>query len=385
MQGLVRGFLAFELTGSFAALGTLFLINSLPGMAFAVWGGVLADRIRRRKRIIQIGQLVNAVNASIVGLMLLAGVLRFEHLLVAAFLQGTVNSVMMPARQAMLPGVVGMSQLTSAVAINAAARDSVRLLAPAAGGFLIHVLGAYWVYFLMAGTYLFATAALMPVTSEHETGPRRAGGTSNTSKGGRAREGWRDIKEGMSYIRGDAILRPLLLFNIVFAVLAMPYIFMLPGFVVAVFQDGPDRLGLLLSFIGAGALGGAFIVAALGPNHRGATLLVAVIIQGIALIAFAASDNFWLSAPIAVVVGLTEALRMSLSNVLVQTYVQDQYRGRVMSVYMLQRSLAQFGAFFAGLLAAAVGVQLVLGGMAFVLVLIAVAVLVLHTRLRTLA
>ncbi len=171
MQRLVRGFLTYELTGSFAALGTLFLINSLPGMAFAVWGGVLADRIRRRKRIVQVGQVINALNATIVGLMLLGGLLRFEHLLVAAFLQGTVNSIMMPARQALLPGVVGLSSLTSVVAINAAARDSVRLLATGAGGFLIHALGAYWVYFLMAGTCLFATAALVPVHSAHEASP----------------------------------------------------------------------------------------------------------------------------------------------------------------------------------------------------------------------
>ncbi|MBT5774669.1 MAG: MFS transporter, partial [Dehalococcoidia bacterium] len=373
MQGLVRGFLTFELTESFAALGTLFLINSIPGMLFALWGGVLADRIQRRKRIVQTGQLINALNATIVGLMLVTDVLRFEHLLIAAFLQGTVNSVMMPARQAMLPGVVGLPNLTSAVAVNAAARDSIRLLAPAVGGFLIHILGAYWVYFLMAGTYLFASATLIPVRSSDDTARRRASG------------GWRDIVEGIRYIYRDDTLRPLLSFNILFAILAMPYIFMLPGYVADVFEDGADRLGLLLSFIGAGALCGALIVATLGPNHRGKTLLLAVTIQGLALIAFATTKSFWIAAPIAVVIGLSEALRMSLSNVLVQTYVQDEFRGRVMSAYMLQRALAQFGAFFAGLLAAVIGVQLVLGGMAALLVLVATAVLAFHQRLRTLA
>jgi len=375
MQGLVRGYLTFELTESFAALGSLFLINSIPGMAFALGGGVLADRIQRRKRIVQVGQLINALNATIVGLMLVADVLRFEHLLIAAFLQGTVNSFMMPARQAMLPGVVGIPNLTSAVAVNAAARDTIRLLAPAAGGFLIAVLGAYWVYFLMAGTYLFASAALIPVRSTHDA----------TGRSGRRGGGLRDIIEGVRYVRRDPVLGPLLFFNICFAILAMPYVFMLPGFVAAVFEQGADRLGLLLSFIGAGALGGAFTVAALGPNRRGRIFLTAVIIQGVALIGFAASDNFWLSVPIAVVIGLSEAVRMSLSNVLVQTYLQEEYRGRVMSAYMMQRALAQFGAFFAGLLAAVVGVQLVLGGMAVVLVVLAGAVLTFNSRLRTLA
>ena len=259
--------------------------------------------------------------------------------------------------------------------------DTDGLLAPAAGGFLIHVLGAYWVYFLMAATYLFATAALVPVQST------QAAGTETTSRGGAERRsgGWSDIKEGLRYIRTNAILRPLLLVNIIFAVLAMPYVFMLPGFVAEVFEDGADRLGLLLSFIGAGALGGAVMVAMLGPGHRGAAYLVAVIVQGMALTAFAALDSFWVSAPISIAIGFSEAVRLSLSNVLVQTYVEDRYRGRVMSAYMLQRSLAQFGAFFAGLLAALVGVQLVLGSMAVFLVLIASAILVLHSRLRTLA
>lgn len=373
MQGLVRGYLTFELTESFAALGTLFLINSIPGMAFALWGGVLADVIKSRKRIVQIGQLINALNATIVGLMLVADILRFEHLLIAAFLQGTVNSVMMPARQAMLPGVVGLPNLTSAVAVNAAARDTIRLLAPAAGGFLIHVFGAYWVYFIMAGTYLFASATLVPVRSIHDTAQRRASG------------GWRDIVEGFHYVRRDPTLGPLLFFNICFAILAMPYVFMLPGYVADVFEDGADRLGLLLSLIGAGALVGAFVVATLGPGRRGTIFLVAVIVQGGALIAFSTSDSFGVAASVAVLIGLSEAVRMSLSNVLVQTYVEEEYRGRVMSAYMMQRSLAQFGAFFAGILAAVIGVQLVLGGMAAILVLLAVGVLTIHQRLRTLA
>jgi MFS family permease len=257
--------------------------------------------------------------------------------------------------------------------VNAAARDTIRLLAPAAGGFLIHVFGAYWVYFIMASTYLFASATLVPVRSVHDTALRRASG------------GWRDIVEGFRYVRRDPTLGPLLFFNICFAILAMPYVFMLPGYVADVFEDGADRLGLLLSLIGGGALAGAFVVATLGPGRRGTIVLAAVIVQGGALIAFTTSDSFAVAAPVAVLIGLSEAVRMSLSNVLVQTYVEEEYRGRVMSAYMMQRALAQFGAFFAGIVAAAIGVQLVLGGMAALLVLLGASVLGFHRRMRTLA
>ena len=231
MQALVRGFLTFELTESFAALGTLFLVNSLPGMALALFGGVLADRVRQRKRIVQVGQLVNATNATVVGLMLVAGVLRFEHLLVAALLQGGVNSIMMPARQAMLPCVVGMPLLTSAVAVNAAGRDSIRLLAPAAGGWLIAALGAYWVYFIMAGMYLLGTVSLTRVNAGDSLSRRAASGRL------------RDLVEGVRYVAGDPTLKPLLLSNILFAMLAMAYVFLLPGFVSSVMEGAPTGSG----------------------------------------------------------------------------------------------------------------------------------------------
>jgi MFS family permease len=265
-----------------------------------------------------------------------------------------------------------MPLLTSAVAVNAAGRDSIRLLAPAAGGWLIAAIGAYWVYFLMAGMYLFATASLTRVSTGDTAGRRRASG------------GLGDLVEGVRYVVRDPTLRPLLLFNILFAMLAMPYVFLLPGFVAAVIEGGAERLGLLLSLIGVGSLGGALVVGALGPRRRGLIYLLSVILQGTGLIVFASSSAFAVSASIVVVIGLAEAVRLSLSNVLVQTYVEDEFRGRVMSVYMMQRSLAQFGAFFAGLLAAVLGVQLVLGAMALALVLLATAVVALHERLRTL-
>ena len=134
-----------------------------------------------------------------------------------------------------------------------------------------------------------------------------------------------------------------------------------------------------------GSLGGALVVATLGPRRRGLIYLLSVILQAGSLLVFAASSAFWVPASIVVVIGLAEAVRLSLSNVLVQTYVEDAFRGRVMSAYIVQRSLAQFGAFFAGLLAAAFGVQLVLGAMALALGALATAILAWHAQLRTLA
>ena len=358
MQNLVRGYLTFELTGSYAALGTVFLVNAIPGLGLALYGGVLADRVKNRKNIVFVGQLLNAGNAFAVGLLVLADVLAFEHLLLAGFLQGGVNAIMMPARQAMMPEVVGMRRLMNAVALNAAGRDSVRLLAPALGGFLIAWFGAAWIYFLMAGFYTFASAALLPVRTDalesEDSAPRR-----RTTAGGLTA-----VKEGLRYMAANTVMQPMLVSTVAFALLAMPYVFLMPGWVASVLNEGPAKLGILFSLIGVGSLAGAVLIAGMEPRRRGMLYLAAVALQGVALMGFAASDIFWITAPIVVITGIGEAGRMSLGNVLVQSYVDDEYRGRVMSVFMMQRSLASLGTFFVGVLASVFGVQAIIGALA---------------------
>ncbi len=378
MQMLVRGYLTYELTGSYAALGTVFLANAIPGLGLSLYGGVLADRVAQRKRIVLVGQLLNAANAFVVGLLVLSDVIAFEHLLVASFLQGGVNAIMMPARQAMIPEVVGMRRLMNAVALNAAGRDSIRLLAPALGGVLLAAFGAAWIYFLMAGFYTFASATLLRVRTDALAG-REAQPRRRDERGGLG-----GIADGLRYLARDPNLRPLLVSTIAFALLAMPYVFLMPGWVAGVLHEGPAKLGILLSLVGVGSLAGAIVIAGMEPRRRGLLYLSAVALQGVALTGFAISEVFWITAPIMLVVGIGEAGRMSLGNVLVQSYVADEYRGRAMSVFMMQRSLASLGTFFVGVLASAIGVQWVLGGLAVALFALASAGLFVAPGLRKL-
>ncbi|HJN91570.1 MAG TPA: MFS transporter [Dehalococcoidia bacterium] len=377
MQMLVRGFLTYELTGSYAALGTVFLFNAIPGIALSLYGGVLADRVRNKKIVLQVGQSLNAVNAIVVGLLVLTDIIAFEHLILASFLQGGVNAIMMPARQAMMPEVVGRRRLMNAVALNAAGRDSIRLLAPAAGGALLAAFDASWIYFLMAGFYTLATVALIRVHT-NALGPS-APPPTRWGRGGMA-----EVRDGLRYLWGDPTMRPLLVSTVVFALLAMPYIFLMPGWVASVLDEGPGKLGILLSLVGVGSLFGAIVIAAMPSRRRGLLYLAAVALEGAALIAYSVSEMYWVTAGIIIVVGLGEAGRMSLGNVLVQNYVVDEYRGRAMSVFMMQRSLASLGTFFVGVLASAVGVQVVIGGLAVALCLLALIGIFVSPVLRRL-
>src|SRR6185436_13276307 len=130
MQLLVRGVLVFQLTGSFAALGTMALANAIPGLLFAPIGGVIADRAPK-KTVIQLAQLYNVGNAAILA-VLAAGFfglhLAFWHLFLSAFLQGGINSMMMPSRQSIISDLVGRERLMNAVALNTSGQNLMQLV-----------------------------------------------------------------------------------------------------------------------------------------------------------------------------------------------------------------------------------------------------------------
>ena len=373
MQMLARGYLAFDLTGSFAALGAIGLANAVPMLALSLYGGVIADRLPK-KRVLQAGQTVSALIALFVATLLVADLLTFVHLLAAGAAQGVVMALMMPSRQSILPEVVGMERLMNAVSLQAAGMNLMRLSGPAVGGFLIAWVGAEALYFIMTAMYMVAVFALAPVRLRYEGGGRP----------GRRRGSGGALTEGLRYIRNDATIFLLLVMTFVISILAMPYLLMLPGFVEAIFGGGPEELGILISVGGVGSLVGALTLASLPAKRRGLLLVSSGLLMGVALIGFSASPTIWIGGAFMFFVGVGSAGRQALGNVLLQTYTENEYRGRVMSIYMTQISLMSFGAFAIGLIAEAVGAQWALGGMAALLVVMSLGFLALSPLLRRL-
>ena len=374
LQQLLRGYLVFDLTGSFAALGLMSLAQALPMLMLSLPGGILADRFPR-KHVVQAGQVVNVANALVLAALVASGWLRVEHLIASAFVQGVVMSLMMPARQSMIPDIIPLGRLTNAIALNSAGMQSMRLFAPGAGGALTAWAGADWGYGVTAALYLVAILGIVPIPTRL-TDPARHGGSSGSAAG--------DALDGVRYIVVDPTIRMLLAVNLVTVVLAMPYIIILPGFVETVFGGGAGSLGFFLSITGIGSLGGSLAVASLPDRRRGLLLMVSSLLTGAALFFFAVSSSFWLSSAILIVVGVGTAGRLSLSNVLVQAYVEERYRGRVLSLYMTQFSLLFIGAFFIGILAEWFGVQRVMAAVSLALVAVSAAVIVFVPRIREL-
>ena len=377
MQMLVRGYLVFELTGSFAALGIIGLVSAIPVIALSLVGGVIADRAPR-KLVLQAGQAANVGIALVVAALLFADLLRFEHLIVASFVQGAVMALMMPSRQAMVTEVVAPERLMNAVSLNAAGMNLMRLLAPAGGGFIVAIFGAGWAYVLMAALYAIAIATLMPVPG------RPAAEQAPTGRSARS-SGTADLIDGLRYVVRDRVMFALVGVSFVTAILAMPYLMMLPGFVSDILDGGATELGLLMAISGAGSLLGSLAIASMPERRRGLLYLLSAIFLGAALLAFAASETFVISAAVMVLVGIGTAGRQTLGNVLLQSYVEDRYRGRVMSIWMTQWGMMSGGTLFVGLVAERVGIQVALGGLAVALIAFTLAVLVLVPRVRRIA
>jgi MFS family permease len=309
---------------------------------------------------------------------MLAGLIEFWHLLVCAVAQGSINAMIMPARQSMIPEFMEDSRLMNAIALNTAAVNVMRMVAPAFGGAMLAATGPGWVYLVIAGLYLWGALTMFPVPSIKPVSK------ANQTIHGAVRDGITDIKLGLRYMNREKVVLLILALNLSIVLFSQPYLMLLPGFAKDVLDAGPGRLGILMSVTGIGALVGSLVIASLPSRNRGMILMISALILGIALVAFSISTWFWVTIPIMIAIGIGQAGRMSLGNVLIQSYTEPEYRGRVMSIYMMEFSITAFMGFIVGAVANFVGIQWALGASSAILVVIVLSALVFSPRTRNL-
>jgi MFS family permease len=381
MQQVTRGFLAFQLTNSYAALGGIELAAALPRIFLGLTGGVVADRANRRL-VLQIGQVFQALLAAGLSTLLFLDVLRYEHLVFAAILQGISNSFVMPSRQAMIPEIVGPDRLMNAIGLNTFTMSSTRLMAPALAGTLIAVVGAQWVFATMTGLYLLAVLAMSRVPPIRAT---RAPRPRATTTGG----AMSDIVDALRYLRGQRVLLLLLGMHVFITILVMPYQRLLPGFVGELLsttrEQAAQRQGWLLTLTAVGALAGSLTVASLPDGFRGKLLIGSMALFGCALLVFSQFTVFWINAVVVVVLGVGQAGRQSLQTILIQTHVSNEYRGRISSIQLLEDGIESLGIFGIAVLAGILGVQVALGGVAVGLLVLAASLWLFAPTYRNLA
>ena len=369
-QGLVRGWLAFQLTHSELKLGLVGFAVAVPMFLAAPLGGVIADR-RERRGLIAAGQAsVVLMELAILGL-LLAGALEFWHLLAAAAGMGCVFPFIMPARQAIVANLVGRSGLASAIAINMTGMNVTRVVGPALGGFLVAGIGLEATYMLGVALYALALVLLLRIRPSHPdlSGPKRSVRAS--------------LAEGVHYMREHPLVLVLLLFGLIPMFLAMPFQQLLPAFAEKVWQQDSDGLGLLSALAGAGGVLGSMIVAwTHDAGGRARRQLLSMFGFGGFLLLFAFSPWFWAALPLVFAANVFASIYGTLNSTAIQLLIPDRVRGRISSFLMMSFSLPMLGALPISAGAEAFGAPLAVGVASALAVLVALAFYAASPSLR---
>lgn len=366
--------LIFRLTNSTALLGVMSLVSAGPMLLISVFGGAFADRLKKKKILIY-GLLGSAVVSFIIAITLATGTLNKENpdswaiLFITSAMQGIIMGLMMPALQAIIPEIVSRDQLMNAIALNTTGMNLLSLIAPPIAGIIIGDSNFKTVFYITAGLYVLAAFIISFI-------PART--TLITS----SKNILKDIYKGFGYIRKDALILQILAFTLIVVVLSMPYQQYIPVYVDKILHAGAEGSGIINGVCGGGALVGALILAAWPGKKRGLMLLISGIAAGVALIVFSFSTVMALSLVFIFILGLSQAFRNTIGSALLQTYTENVYMGRVMSILNMQWGLMSLCTFIAGMLAAVFDIQWVLGSMAMLLVVSSLLFLIVFPGVR---
>lgn len=338
--------LVYRLTNSPVLLGIVGFAGQLPVLLFSPFFGALADRYDRRA-ILVFTQSSALLLASVFSFLILSNRIQIWQIIVLGSLFGTVNSLDIPTRHAFTVEMIeNRRDMANAIALNSSMVNSARLIGPSIAGILIAAAGEGLCFLINAVSYIPVIASLLAMRINVPAA--------------RARHKSRimpEVKEGFRYISGSFPIRTILLLLAVVSMMGVPYQILMPVFARDVFHGGPRTLGFMVSMSGLGALAGGIYLAA-KKNVRGLCRLIGVSAAafGAGIIFFSFSGVFRLSLPLLFISGFAMMVQMASSNTVLQTVVDEDKRGRVMSFYTVSfMGMVPFGSLLAGWSAARIG------------------------------
>jgi MFS family permease len=342
---VATGWLVYRLTHSAFALGIVGFAGQLPTFLLAPFAGVWVDRLDRH-RVLVVTQVLAALQSALLAALTLTGVITVRDVILLSVFQGLINAFDMPARQSFVVEMVeDRADLPNAIALNSSMFNGARLVGPSVAGLLIAWVGEGWCFALDAVSYLAVIASLLAMSVTPRARARVQGRVIH------------DLRDGFRYVSGFLPIRSILLLLALTGLFGMPYVVLLPIFAGQVLHGGPHTLGFLMAASGLGALTGALYLAS-RRTVLGLGRLIAFMsgLFGVALIAFSRSTLLGLSLPLMAIVGLAMMVQMASSNTILQTIVDEDKRGRMMSYYaMAFFGSAPLGSLFAGVLASRIG------------------------------
>jgi MFS family permease len=344
MTRIATSWLVFKLTHSALLLGTVSFAGQIPTFLIAPFAGVWIDRLDRRQVLVWTQTLAMVQSFALAGLTF-SGHITIHWILFLSVMQGVVNAFDMPGRQSfMVQMVEDRADLGNAIAINSSMVNVARLIGPSLAGMLIAVTSEAWCFLIDGVSYIAVIVSLLMMRVHVAAAIRKATST------------FHEMKEGWSYVSGFMPMRTILLLFALVSLMGMPFVVLMPVFAANVLNGGPHTLGFLMGAMGVGALASALSLAA-RRNVRGLIRMIpiAAAVFGLGLIGFGLSSTFWLSMVTVTIAGAGMMQGMAASNTIIQTLVDEDKRGRVMSYYtMAFMGMAPFGSLLAGTMAHAI-------------------------------
>ncbi len=342
-----QGWLTFELTGSPLYLGYIGLASASSSIALNLFGGVFADKLDKR-RLIVITQLITASLVFLLAFITLLGVVQVWHIILIAFVAGGVGAFDQPAQQALYPHLIDRKAIVSAVALDSAVWQGMRIVAPAAAGFVISQAGTATAFFI-AGAGFVTMAAVMLLLKV----PR-----IESSSGGNPMQ---DMVEGLKFIGGSAVFSFLIGMTFFNSFFGMAYMMMMPAFAVDILKVGADGQGMLMGAGGIGSLTITMVMSSMsGSAHRGPMIVGGGAVFGLSVATFALTSLYVGSIPLALtmmlIMGVSNSIYMISIRSSLQLLTPDSMRGRLMGFFGMTWSIMPLGAFQAGAIAEFVGV-----------------------------
>lgn len=323
MQLVAQGWLVLRLTNSPFMLGLVAFAGSLPILVIPLFAGVVVDHFDRRKLIL-IAQILLMLSAYVLAALTWSGAVRVGHVIALAALGGVVSSFDMPGRQAFLVEMVGREDLPNGIALNSMTYNGARTVGPAIAGIVLTVIGEAGCFFINGVSYLAVIWSLLAIEV-----PARE--VAKVGLAMRAR-----IREGLSYVWRHRPTFYLLLLIALTSGLAAQYQVLMPVFARDILHGGPRAYGFLLAAQGVGAVLGALAIAARpSPRELRQNLALGLFCLAFAIVGFGLSSWMPLSLAAQLLAGAGLMSYLATTNTLLQLFVSDELRGRVMSIYTI--------------------------------------------------
>ncbi len=347
MQYVAMSWLVYKMTNSAFMLGIVGFASQIPSFILSPFTGVLADRHNRYK-ILLFTQTLAMLQAFILAFLTLTGNIAVWHIIIMGIFLGCINSLDIPARHSfILQMIEDKKNLGNAIALNSMMFNFARLIGPSIAGVLIAIAGEGVCFLINAISYLVIIASLLAMDK----------GVKIRKYKQENYDIFKDLKEGFNYVFKSQPIRAILLLLGIISLMGMSYAVLMPVFARDILGGGPHTLGFLMAAVGVGALAGTVYLASMKKAITlGNILPVSVGVFGIGIVLFSFSHNIGLSLVLLVISGFGIMVQMAASNTILQTIVDDDKRGRVMSFYtMAFMGMMPLGSLLAGAMAVRLG------------------------------